>query len=154
MYRPPIECALQSAVVKGQTVAMTTDWVDVYREAWNSHDGARVAALMATDAVYEDLAGGNVYDGREAIRAYVEGTHDFSSDYVFLVVSAQGDDTRYAIEWEMLGTDTGGSGGSPATGRSYRIRGVSVGELDGSGLITANRDYWNLADYLTQVGLL
>ena len=69
-------------------------------------------------------------------------------------MSTRTDGSRYAIEWEMLGTNTGASGGFPATGKPYRIRGASIGELDPDGRITANRDYWNLAAYLIEVGLL
>jgi steroid delta-isomerase-like uncharacterized protein len=133
---------------------MATDWVDGYLQAWNSHDGRQVAAFMAEDVVYDDLASGLVHRGRDAVQANVEQTVAFSSDYRFVVVSARADGSRYAIEWEMLGTNTGASGGFPATGKPYRIRGASIGERDADGRITANRDYWNVAAYLIEVGLL
>jgi steroid delta-isomerase-like uncharacterized protein len=133
---------------------MTVDWVDGYLDAWNSHDGSRVASLMAEDVIYDDLASGLVHKGRDAVQAYVEQTGSFSSDYRFVTVSTRIDGSRYAIEWEMLGTNTGAAGGFPATGKPYRIRGSSIGELDSDGKITANRDYWNLAAYLIEVGLL
>jgi hypothetical protein len=31
---------------------------------------------------------------------------------------------------------------------------VSVGTLDAKGLIAENRDYWNMADMLGQIGLI
>jgi steroid delta-isomerase-like uncharacterized protein len=133
---------------------MAAEWVDGYLDAWNSHDGRQVAALMAEDVVYDDLASGVVHRGRDAVQAYVEQTVAFSSDYRFVTVSTQADGNRYAIEWEMLGTNTGASGGFPATGKPYRIRGASIGELGADGRIAANRDYWNLAAYLIEVGLL
>jgi steroid delta-isomerase-like uncharacterized protein len=133
---------------------MGTDWVDRYLDAWNSHDGSQVTAFMADDVTYDDLAGGASYQGRDAVRAYVDQTHEFSTDYRFATVSAQAEGRRYAIEWEMFGTNTGPSGGFPATGNRYRFRGASIGELDDDGRITLNRDYWNLAAYLVQVGLL
>ena len=129
-----------------------TEWVSRYLEAWNSHDGAAVAAFMAEDVTYEDLAQGGVYRGRDGVEAYVQGTHQWSGDYRFVVVSAQSGGGAYAIEWEMLGTDTGEVGGVAPTGKPYRIRGVSVGALDSTGQIVRNRDYFNYADYLTQVG--
>lgn len=133
---------------------MAAEWVDRYLDAWNSHDGGRVAAFMTEDVVYDDLASGLVHRGRNAVHGYVTQTAAFSSDYRFVTVSTQMDGSRYAIEWEMLGTNTGAAGGFPATGKSYRIRGASIGELDADGKITANRDYWNLAAYLIEVGLL
>jgi steroid delta-isomerase-like uncharacterized protein len=133
---------------------MAARWVDGYLDAWNSHDGARVAAFVTEEVVYDDLASGLVHRGRDAVRGYVTQTAMFSSDYRFTTVSTQMDGSRYAIEWEMLGTNTGAAGGFPATGKPYRIRGASIGELDADGKITANRDYWNLAAYLIEVGLL
>ena len=118
------------------------------------HDARRVAAFMAEDVIYEDLAQGAVFQGQEGVERYVEQTHQFSSDYRFVTLSFQASGDRYAIEWEMLGTNTGDAGGFPATNKPYRFRGVSVGQLDGDGKVLANHDYWNLADYLSQVGLL
>jgi uncharacterized protein (TIGR02246 family) len=62
---------------------MGADWVEGYLDAWNSHDGSQVAAFMAEDVKYEDLSSGAVHHGRDGVRAYVEATHEFSSDYRF-----------------------------------------------------------------------
>ena len=133
---------------------MAAEWVDGYLDAWNSHDGGQVAAFMTEDVVYDDLASGLVHRGRDAVQAYIEQTHAFSNDYRFVTVSTRSEGSNYAIEWEMLGTNTGPAGGFPATGKQYRIRGASIGELAPDGKISANRDYWNLAAYLMEVGLL
>jgi ketosteroid isomerase-like protein len=53
----------------------------------------------------------------------------------------------------MRGTHDGQTGPVPATGKSYEIHGVSVGTLQG-GKIESNRDYWSLAEFLVQVGIL
>ncbi|MGH9279114.1 MAG: ester cyclase [Acidimicrobiales bacterium] len=128
-------------------------WVQRYLDAWNSHDGRQVAAFMAEDVVYEDLAGGAVYHGRDEVAGYVAATHVWSGDYRFVTVTTQSSGDRYAIEWEMLGTNTGELGGIAPTGKPYRIRGVSIGQLNGAGEVASNRDYFNVADYLAQVGL-
>ena len=129
-------------------------WMQDYLAAWNSHDGTRVAAYMADDATYEDLALGQLHRGKTAIEAFVNEAEEFSKDYAFTSISEQGNGDSYALEWEMFGTNTGDAGGLPATNKPYRIRGVSIGRLDHGGKITTNRDYWNLADYLTPVGIL
>jgi steroid delta-isomerase-like uncharacterized protein len=129
-------------------------WMETYLDAWNNHDGSTVAAFMAEDATYEDLALGVVHEGREAIKRFVDEAEQFSKDYAFTSVSEQQSGDRYAMEWEMFGTNTGEAGGLPATNKPYRIRGVSIGRLDPEGKILQNRDYWNMADYLVQVGIL
>ena len=129
-------------------------WIADYLDAWNSHDGNKVASFMADDAVYEDLAVGQVHKGKAAVAAFVQRTDVFSQDCEFVSVSEQSSGDRYALEWEMIGTNTGEGAGLPATNKPFRIRGVSVGTLDSSGKIKHNRDYWNLADYLMQVGIL
>jgi steroid delta-isomerase-like uncharacterized protein len=103
---------------------------------------------------YEDLALGVVHEGRTAVEVFVEETAAFSEDYAFTPVSELQYGDQYALEWEMAGTNTGDAGGIPATNKPYRIRGASVGRRDGTGKITHNRDYWNMADYLVQVGIL
>jgi hypothetical protein len=54
----------------------------------------------------------------------------------------------------MLGTNDRELRGVPATGRSFRVRGASIGRLDANGRIVANRDYYNLAELLTQLGMV
>ncbi|MDP1804787.1 MAG: nuclear transport factor 2 family protein [Acidimicrobiales bacterium] len=80
---------------------MSSEWIDGYLAAWNSHDGRQVAAFMAEDVVYDDLASGLVHRGRDAVQAYVEQTVAFSDDYRFVTVSTQADRNDYAIEWEI-----------------------------------------------------
>jgi steroid delta-isomerase-like uncharacterized protein len=109
---------------------------------------------MADDATYEDLALMQVHTGHEAIAAFLDEAEQFSKDYQFVTVSEHSAGDRYVFEWDMVGTNTGDAGGLPATNKPYRIRGVSVGWLDESGKIKVNRDYWNMADYLMQVGIL
>jgi steroid delta-isomerase-like uncharacterized protein len=125
-----------------------------YLDAWNEHDGTKVAEFMADDVIYEDVAMGLRHEGKAAVAAFVAESAEGSEDFGFELVSEVVDGTRYAVEWIMRGTNTGEVAGLPATGKSFSIRGSSVGELDGDGHIAGNRDYWNLADLLMQVGIL
>jgi steroid delta-isomerase-like uncharacterized protein len=102
-------------------------WIADYLDAWNSHDGNKVASFMTDDAVYEDLAVGQVHEGKAAITAFVQRTDVFSPDCEFVSVSEQNNGDSYAFEWEMIGTNTGEGAGFPATNKPFRIRGVSVG---------------------------
>jgi steroid delta-isomerase-like uncharacterized protein len=128
-------------------------FLDRYLDAWNAHDPAAVARHMADGAIYEDVALGRVLHGPSEIAKFVEEATRSSSNFRFEVVSLITTGSDYANEWVMLGTNDRALPGVPATGRSFRIRGASVGKLDSSGLIVENRDYYNLAELLTQLGI-
>ncbi|HET9235274.1 MAG TPA: ester cyclase [Candidatus Eisenbacteria bacterium] len=133
----------------------TTDRVffDGYLDAWNAHDPAAVARYMADDAIYEDVALGRVLRGPSAIAGFVEEATRASSDFRFEQVSLFIAGSDYANEWIMTGTNDREAPGVPATGRSFRVRGASVGKLDASARIVENRDYYNLAEMFTQLGI-
>jgi steroid delta-isomerase-like uncharacterized protein len=129
-------------------------FLDSYLAAWNAHDSAAVARHMADDAIYEDVALGRVLHGPSEIASFVEEATRSSSDFRFEMVSLFTAGNDYANEWVMLGTNDRELRGVPATGRSFRVRGASIGRLDASGRIVENRDYYNLAELLTQLDML
>ena len=133
----------------------TTDraFFDGYLDAWNAHDPAAVARYMADDAIYEDVALGRVLHGPSEIAAFVEEATRASSDFRFEEVSLFTAGRDYANEWIMTGTNDREVQGVPATGRSFRVRGASVGKLDASARIVENRDYYNLAEMFAQLGI-
>jgi steroid delta-isomerase-like uncharacterized protein len=126
---------------------------DTYLAAWNAHDPAAVARHMADDAIYEDVALGRVLRGPSEIATFVEEATRASSDFRFEEVSLFAADRDYANEWIMTGTNDRDVQGVPATGRSFRVRGASVGKLDTRGRIVENRDYYNLAEMFAQLGI-
>ncbi len=134
---------------------VTTDraFFDEYLAAWNAHDSAAVARYMADDAIYEDVALGRVLHGPSEIAAFAEEATRVSSDFRFEEVSLFTAGSDYANEWIMTGTNDREVQGMPATGRSFRVRGASVGKLDTSGRVAENRDYYNLAEMFTQLGI-
>jgi hypothetical protein len=80
----------------------------------------------------------------------------FSTDYQCNVgqqVVSSGD--SYSFEWTLTGTNDCANPelDLPATGRTFKIPGVSIGRLRIEKIVE-NRDYWDLAGYLTQVGLV
>jgi len=127
---------------------------DGYLAAWNQHDPARVASYMADDAVYEDVALGRLLRGPAEVASFVEEATRSSSDFRFEDVSLFATGNDYANEWIMVGTNDRDLPGLPATGRTFRVRGASIGRGNMDGKIAANRDYYNLAELLTQLGRL
>ena len=137
----------------GPAAGAAAGWAQAYLDTWNAHDAAAAISFMADDVVYQDFAVGERLKGVAAVRAFMEGMETtFSSDYRFEPGTVVGE---HPLEWTMVGTDDRADSdrGLPATGRSFRIPGVSVGRVR-DGRIVENRDYWNLADYLQQVGLM
>jgi ketosteroid isomerase-like protein len=58
-----------------------------------------------------------------------------------------------AMEWLMSGTHERDLPGMPAAGKTFSVRGATILELR-DGRITRNRDYWDLATFLKQIGLM
>jgi len=140
----------------GPAAGPAATWAQAYLDALNSHDAGRMTAFLSEDSVYEDLAIGERIEGRDNIREFASQMESkLSSDYSFEYRGIVGDGEGYALEWTMSGTHDNGDPehGMPATGRSFQIRGVSVGQVR-DGWIVQNRDYWNLANFLQQVGLM
>jgi len=130
------------------------EWWQPYLDAWNTRDGGKVAAFMADGAVYEDLTLHETHTGAQAIAEFVDRmVPELSSDYRFENVSFQQSGDSYAGEWTLLGTHDGTAGPFPPTGKQFEIRGVSIGRLEG-GRIRQNRDYWDMANFLGQIGLM
>lgn len=133
---------------------MDAAFFDAYRDAWNSHDVGAVLEFFTEDGVYEDVTVGRVNRGKAEIRAFVEETFATFPDFH---VEDAGPATidpagRFANEWTMSGTHEGDTA-IPATHKRFSLRGASAGEFEGN-KIRRNADYWNMAEFLAQVGML
>jgi steroid delta-isomerase-like uncharacterized protein len=125
-------------------------WIADYVDTYNSHDAEAATRFMADDAVYEDVGAGGVFRGRGAILRYYVASYQHSTDSRTLIISEQQSGNKFAFEWEMEGTNDGEFGSLPATHKRYKLRGVTVGE-HADGRFTSKRDYYNLADLLSQL---
>lgn len=129
-------------------------WWDDYLDAWNTHDGKTIVSFMTPDAVYTDVALGEEHKGHADISAWIDTMAEtFSSDYSFEPVSAFDNGSGYALEWVMRGTHDRSGPQMPATGKPIAIHGVSVGTLE-DGKISKNTDYWNMGEFLVQIGVM
>lgn len=121
--------------------------------AWNSHDAERILALFTDDLVYEDVTFGAVCHGREETRQFFNDAFGSFPDVRFELTAVVMDKEVGAFEWTMSGTHAGDMPGLPATGKSFRVRGASFFERAGEKL-RRNRDYWDFATMLRQLGVL
>lgn len=128
--------------------------VDDFLAGWNAQDGSAVAALFSPDGAYHDAALNETLSGREGIEGFVKLAYEeFSSDMTFDKGYAVERPDGYAVEWVMRGTHDRSGPKLPATGKTFTVPGVSIGEVR-DGLIVRNTDYWSLATFLVQAGLM
>jgi hypothetical protein len=143
---------------------MDNSWLDPYVDAWALHaiagkpDGIReLEALLdrvSTDVRYEDVPTAAIFNGHAGITEMCETAHQWSTDRQVRVLTRQTDGLLFALETEVSGTNTMALGGLPATGRTFVLRGVSVGRPSADRLVCEHRDYWDLGSFLMQVGAL
>jgi hypothetical protein len=137
--------------------------LDRYLDAWVFHcpaggpDGGeareRLLACMTGDVRYEDVPSGAVFDGHEGIVEMCAAGYQMSTDLKYEIVSSVTDGRSYAFESVGKSTNTAASGPIPATGRSFVLRVMSVGDFS-DGLVCSHRDYWDLAGFLVQLGVM
>jgi steroid delta-isomerase-like uncharacterized protein len=127
---------------------------DAYVRAINAHDWDAIVSFMTDDVVYEDITLGERHQGKEAVREFWRGAaSNFSSDFRMDVLRGFRTESDYAAEWVFKGTHDGSSPQLAPTGKQFAVRGVSIGRLEG-GRMKENKDVWNMAEFLGQVGLM
>jgi steroid delta-isomerase-like uncharacterized protein len=143
---------------------MDDGWLTRYIEAWIPHPAAggpdgkdaltQLLGVMSERVRYEDVPSAAVFDGHDGIAQMCAGAYQMSSDLTFEVTSRQTDGRLYAFETLGRGTNTGAVGPIPASGRSFVLRGISVGSVTPDGLVESRRDYWDMAGFLVQLGVV
>ena len=118
--------------------------------AWSTQDAPSFLSLFVEDARYCDVALDKTFCGREAIKAFFEGTFTTFPDFKMEIVRSAVTTDAAAGEWIMSGTFLGASFGEPPTGKSFRVQGCCFMKLR-DGRIVEHRDYWNPATFDRQV---
>jgi steroid delta-isomerase-like uncharacterized protein len=129
--------------------SIVLDWT----QAMDRHDPDAFAGYMSEDCVFTNTGTGERLVGRDAMRKDLIDLLARWSDLRIEVVNLLVSGDFYTKEWVMTGVHTGDMPGLPATGRPFRILGAGVGRLR-DGEIVEVTEYWNLADFLGQVGVL
>jgi steroid delta-isomerase-like uncharacterized protein len=127
--------------------------VEAFRAAWDAHDGAALAALMAEDGIYEVVPQGRAF-GAELIEQQMTFMQSLSSDFSIRYVSVVEEGGRLATEWEMEGTNDGPFEPFRLTpsGRRFTIRGAWFFTIEDD-RVRSCRAYWDLAGLLNQIGV-
>jgi steroid delta-isomerase-like uncharacterized protein len=121
-----------------------------WARAWSTQDTPLFLSLFTEDAHYCDVALEKTFRGREAVKAFFEGTFVTFPDFKMEIERGAVTGEAAAGEWVMSGTFLGESFGVPPTGRAFRVHGCCFMRIL-NGLIIEHRDYWNPAAFDRQV---
>ncbi len=129
-----------------------TALIERYYQTFNTGDRAAFLELLAEDVIHDINQGGSE-QGKPAFRAFLERMDRCYREQVEeLVVMAAEDGARAAAEFFIQGTYlVADEGLPPANGETYRLRVGAFFEIQ-AGLITRVTNYYNLQDWLAQVG--
>ncbi|MCD6728059.1 MAG: ester cyclase [Solirubrobacteraceae bacterium] len=128
--------------------------VDEQDAAFNRHDAAAIAATYAIDARMRDAAAGGPIEGREAVRAHIDGYMKAFPDLRWERVGLEIDGDVGVEEWRCTGTHEGDMPGLPATHRQMTVDGCSVLFFGDDGLVREEHNYWDEAAMLRQLGAM
>jgi steroid delta-isomerase-like uncharacterized protein len=135
--------------VHNDVKAVVLGWTN----ALNQHDPDKAAAFISEDCVFVNVGNGRRFVGRAAIRDDFANLFGMWSEVDIEVTNYFENGQHWVGEWNMTGVHTGDAPGLPATGQPFRFAGVGVGQVR-DGQIVQLTEYWNMAEFLTQVGIL
>jgi steroid delta-isomerase-like uncharacterized protein/uncharacterized protein (TIGR02118 family) len=135
-------------MIDGQQRAIEQHWAH-----WSAHDMNRLVTLFTEDVVYEDVTMGVVNRGLAQFRAFGEAFFSAFPDVTFEATSSSANGSTGGSEWIMRGTHKGDLPGMPATGKRMEVRGSSIFEFEGEKIRRCS-DYWDMATFLKQLGLM
>lgn len=142
------------AQAAGENKVGTEQLLEDWAKYWSSpNDIERLLSLFTDDCVYEDVTFGAVNHGKEELRTFAKGVFAAFPDFKIKNTASFVAGNWAGIEWVFTGTHKGDLPGMPATNKSVSIRGATILELQ-EGKIKRNSDYWDLATFMKQTGLM
>ncbi|HEX4894797.1 MAG TPA: ketosteroid isomerase-related protein [Solimonas sp.] len=132
--------------------AATAELIRRYYASFNDRDWNTFFGLLDEDVVH-DLNQGARETGKAAFRAFIDRMNaSYSEQIVDISISTTTDGRRAAAEYVVLGTYLKTDTDLPeARGQTYRLPGGAFFEVR-DGLVTRVTNYYNLQDWLKQVG--
>jgi steroid delta-isomerase-like uncharacterized protein len=121
-----------------------------WARAWSTQDTSLFLSLFAEDALYCDIALDKAFRGREAIKAFFEGTFKTFPDFRMEIAHCAVAGGAAAGEWVMSGTFLGESFGVAPTGKAFRVQGCCFMRIVDEQIVE-HRDYWNPAAFDQQI---
>ncbi len=110
------------------------DWIEGYRQAWESRDPEAAAGLFTSDATYRSNIFEEPHRGREGVREYWSAVTASQSDVTVRMGRPFADGLRVAVEfWTTMAVD-----GDPVT-----LPGCLLLDFTEDGLCRRLREYWH-----------
>lgn len=119
---------------------MGIERVEAFIAAWNRLDLEQVMAMMAADIVYHNIPMPPLH-GIDAVRAFLGGMKADAADWTVHAI-AERDGVVLTERTDRFLID----------GKWVSVRVMGAFEFDRAGLIAAWRDYFDLAEFTSQLG--
>lgn len=113
------------------------EWLDSYREAWESRDADAAAALFTEDTSYRETPYTEPFLGRDGVHAYWTRVTATQEDVKFVTGTPVEEGSRAAVEWWA----TMRNGGADIT-----LAGEFLLTFDEEGLCQTLREYWHFGE--------
>jgi len=127
--------------------------------AWNAHDVERALAIFPDDVMWQDVSSPRPFNGKDAIRQYLQGWFSAFPDIKITVKNRVVTDDQVAAEIDFVGTNSGalqlaaGAPAIPATGRKVTGKGTYFVRFK-DGKPVEVRSYPDVAGMIMQLGLM
>ncbi len=132
---------------------MNTAWASEWTANFTNPD--KLMDMYADDAQFEDVILAHKERGKAAIKKFfIAAGNPAYADHTFTAVGYSGNADGGAVEWTWQAKHAAGRFlGVPAKGKETNTRGISVVTFQ-NGKIIAQRDYWDAAAVLRQLGAI
>ena len=115
-------------------MATLKEWIEGYREAWETRDATAVGALFTPDATYRSNIFEDAHQGRAGIESYWTDVTAAQSDVRVRMGEPFVDGSRVTVEfWTNMRVD----------GDEVTLPGCLLLDFEDNGLCKALREYWH-----------
>ncbi len=132
---------------------MMQEILDQLIGAWNTREIDRLMTFYAADFEGHDIGLAQIYLGISGFRQMVNQYYSAFPDLSFTLTQTIVQDDCAAITWISSGTHRGRIMNIPATGRPFKVNGISTLTIR-EGLVVRSSVLWDVAGLLRNLGLL
>jgi steroid delta-isomerase-like uncharacterized protein len=122
-------------------------------DCWNRHEMSAIMQLYAADFEGIDIAQSQTYKGREGLQQMLGRYFDAFPDLHFDIEEVVIEGERAALSWTSRGTHLGKIMNIPPTGRTIKVRGMTLLKF-ADGQVQQAAFLWDVAGLLRDIGLL